>query len=275
MKLKVTILAVATLVVFSAFNFQQNQEIQFADSIEKAKFRKRNHNAFKEGEVLEYRLHYGIIDAGTAKLEVKKYHKKISGREVLHIVGTGKSRGAFDVFYKVRDRYETIIDKDGVFPWLFVRRVDEGGYKINQDYTFLQHKNKVNNGEGQIFDTPEGIQDMLSSFYYARTIDFSNAKKGQIFTIWSFVDDEVWPLKIKYAGKDQIKVGKKRYKALKFHPVIQAGRIFKKEDDLNVWISDDNNKIPLMAQAKVLVGSIKMELTKHEGLVSPLPVVKK
>lgn len=269
MKKLAFILPLLLMVSFSAFRSDSKADFIDGDAKETS-FRKVKHNAFKPGEVLEYRLHYGFLDAGIARLEVHKYSQKIAGREVYHIIGTGESKGSFDWFYKVRDRYETYLDVDGVFPWLFIRRVNEGGYIINQDYKFLQHKKKVDNGEGEVFDTPENIQDMLSAFYYARTIDFSNAKKGQIFTIWSFVDDEVWPLKIKYAGKDVVKVGKKKYKALKFHPVIQAGRIFKNEDDLNVWISDDGNKIPLMAQAKILVGSIKMELQDYEGLANPL-----
>lgn len=271
MKTKVILLLVVVFTITTAFNYEQHIHAQ---ENAYAKLPVIDNKAFKSGEVLEYRLHYGLINAGTAKLEVKTYPKKIAGREVYHVVGTGKSAGTFDWFFKVRDRYETYLDKDGIFPWLFVRRIDEGGYKKSQDYKFLQHKNKVDNGEGDVFDTPTGVQDMLSAFYYARTLDFSKAKVGQIYTIWSFVDDEVWPLKIKYAGKETIKVGKKKYKTLKFHPVVQAGRIFKKEEDLNVWISDDKNKIPLMAQAKVLVGSIKLELKKYEGLANPIAEVK-
>src|SRR6185369_16230899 len=82
--------------------------------------------AFKEGEILTYRLHYGFMDAGVAILEVKPEVMEISGRKVLHIVGNGFSKGSFDWFFKVRDRYETYLDKDASIPWLFVRRVEEG-----------------------------------------------------------------------------------------------------------------------------------------------------
>ena len=92
--------------------------------------------AFKEGEVLTYRLHYGFMDAGVAILEVKPDVMEISGRKVLHIVGNGFSRGSFDWFFKVRDRYETYIDEQSIVPWLFVRRVSEGSYTCKQDYIF-------------------------------------------------------------------------------------------------------------------------------------------
>ncbi len=255
---------------FSAFNTSKFDTIEIGN----VKFPKVENKAFKPGERLEYRLHYGFIDAGIAELTVEKLNKKINGRDIYHMVGKGRSKGTFDWFFKVRDRYETYVDAEGLFPWMFVRRVDEGGYKFSQDYVFYQHKQKVKTQDNKEFEVPLGVQDMLSAFYYARNMDFSKAKEGDVFTITTFVDDEVWPLKIKYAGKDIVKVNGKKYKALKFHPVIQTGRIFKDEDDLNVWISDDNNKVPLLAEAKILVGSIKMELEDYDGLASPLPRVK-
>ena len=260
MKLKNLILGATAALAFFSFTKQEAPKPELNNS--NPTLRNIDHNAFKAGEQLEYRLHYGVINAGTAKLEVKSLGKKIAGREVYHIVGSGRTKGPFDWVFKVRDRYETFLDVEGVFPWVFKRDVNEGGYTIKQNYKFAQTKNTVDNGEGKSFETPNGIQDMLSAFYYARAIDYSKATKGEIFTIWSFVDDEIWPLRIRYLGKDQIKVAGDEYKALKFCPVVQEGRLFENEDDVAVWISDDANKIPLLAQGKVLIGSVKMELTK-------------
>lgn len=230
--------------------------------------------SFKPGEKLHYKLSYGVVDAGVGTISLKSTDKDVFGRPLIHAVGIGRTLTVFDWFFKVRDRYETYIDKDGIFPWMFVRRVDEGGYIINQDYTFLQHRKKVNNGEGEYFKVPTGTQDMLSAFYYARSLDFSNAKKGDIFTITTFVDDELWDLKIKYKGKQYVKTSAGKFRCRKFVPIIQEGRIFKEEEDLNVWITDDNNKIPVLAKAKVLVGNIRMELTGYKGLANPVAKVK-
>lgn len=274
MKTKYIILSIAFIGMFSAFNTtEQEANAQITDT-NNFKLRNVDVSAFKPGEVLEYRLHYGVINAGTAKLEVNKMDKKIDGREAFHIVGTGQSRGAFDWFFKVRDRYETVFDAEGAFPWVFIRDVNEGGYKIKQNYKFAQKQNKVYNEKGKEFVAPEGIQDMLSSFYYARTIDFTNAKKGDIYTIWSFVDDQIWPLKIKFAGRETVKVEGNKFRAMKFHPVIQTGRLFKNEEDVSVWISDDINKIPILAEGKVMVGSVKMELTSYKGLAGPISKVE-
>lgn len=224
--------------------------------------------AFKEGEVLSYRLHYGIMDAGIAVLEVKPSVMEISGRKVYHIVGNGYSKGSFDWFYKVRDRYETFIDRDAMVPWMFVRRVDEGGVKFSQDYIFNHYTKKVDVGGGEKYDVPTGIQDMLSAFYAARNVDFTNAKEGDIFSINSFIDKELWPLKIKFAGRETIETAIGKFSCLKFRPIVQKGRVFKSEEDLNIWITDDKNHVPLRAQAKILIGSIKMDITAATGLAN-------
>jgi len=226
--------------------------------------------AFKKGEKLVYRIHYGVIDAAEAVLEVKNIDKKIGSRSVYHIVGTGKSKSAFDWFFKVDDLYQTYIDEKSMVPWLFIRRVNEGGYIIKQDYLFNQYKKTVNNGDGKTFNVPANVHDMLSAFYYARCMDFSNAKVGDIFSVNSFVDNELFLLKIKFMGKETIETDLGKIKCLRFHPVIQTGRIFANEEDLSIWISDDKNHIPIMGEAKILFGSLKMDLQSYEGLLNPL-----
>lgn len=226
--------------------------------------------AFQVGEKLRYRVTYGFMDAGEAVMEVKSTSKKGGDRELLQLVGTGRTLGGFNAFFKVTDRYESYIDKKGCFPWYFVRRVDEGGYKLNQDYVFKQDKYKVDNGEGKEFKTPLGIQDMISSFYYARTLNFKNLKKNDVIEFKCFMDDEIFNLKIKYVGDEQIHIRKGRFNCLKFVPVVQTGRIFKSENDLNFWVTKDENRIPILVKAKIPVGIVKLHLVDWEGLKNEL-----
>lgn len=234
----------------------------------------KSNEAFKAGEILSYRLHYGVMDAGVILMEVKPEVIEIAGRKVYHIVGNGYSKGTFDWFFKVRDRYESFIDKEAMLPWMFVRRVNEGGYVINQDYTFNHYTNKVDVGNGEKVEVPEGTQDMISAFYSARNLDLTNAKIGDVFTINSIVDKEIWPLKIRYVGKEKITCDIGTYNCVKFRPIVQKGRIFKREDDLNVWLTDDKNHVPLCAQAKLLVGSIKLDIVSAKNLANPTSQVK-
>ncbi|MFT7079023.1 MAG: hypothetical protein ACJAZC_000551 [Cryomorphaceae bacterium] len=266
---QIALFTISTLLTVSVFSQKRPPKVSL-DTLPVMDLPAIDQIAFGEGEYLRFRLHYGLIDAGEAELNVYKSNKKYEGRDALHVVGTGKTLGAFNWFFKVRDRYETYLDEEGVFPWEFVRDIREGGYEKQQTYSFHQHKAAVSTNKGDTFKIPPLSQDMLSSFYFARTIDFSNARIGEVFTIPTFVDGEEYPLKIRYLGKENLKSRTGTYRCLKFVPVVQEGRVFKEEEDMTVWITDDKNKIPVLAQAKVLVGSIKMELVEYHNLSNPI-----
>jgi len=233
----------------------------------------KKNSAFREGEELQYRLHYGLIDAGEAILQVKPELMEFGGRKVYHIVGRGYTTGSTDWFFKVRDRYETYLDKEALLPWYFVRRVDEGGMQFSQDYVFDHYANKVNIGNNQNFDVPIGIHDMVSAFYAARSLDLSKAQPGDIFSLSCFMDKEIWPLKIKFIKREILKTDVGKIRSLVFRPVVQKGRVFKQEDDLTIWISEDNNHIPLRVEAKILIGSIKMDLKSYKNIATGLSLV--
>ncbi len=225
--------------------------------------------AFAPGEVLVYRVHYGFIDAGEARLEVSKDYKDFGGRACYHVIGTGRSMGAFDWFFKVRDSYESYIDTQALVPWLFIRRVNEGGYTINQNVSF-NHFKKTATSEKKTIATPSKVQDLVSSFYYARTIDFSTAIPGDTFVIHTYLDDETFPLTIKFLGRETIKTGKGKFRCIMFRPMLLEGRVFKEKEGMTVWVTDDKNRIPVRAQADILVGSVKMDLKGYEGLLNPI-----
>lgn len=264
-----TLLALSVLIHCSVFSQKRPPEASL-DTLPVLSLPAINQSAFGEGEYLRFRLHYGLIDAGEAELNIYKSKREYEGRQALRVVGTGKTLGAFNWFFKVRDRYETYLDEQGIFPWEFVRDIREGGYEKYQTYRFHQEKAAVSTNKGDTFKIPPLSQDMLSSFYFARTLDFSNARIGDVFTIPTFVDEEEYPLKIRYLGKENLKSRTGTYRCLKFVPVVQEGRIFEEEEDMIVWVTDDKNKIPVLAQAKVLVGSIKMELVEYRNLSNPI-----
>src|SRR5688572_9890154 len=263
--------AAAALVILCSASFETSRSQVIAQGMENSNTDQlpvKTNTAFREGEVLTYRMHYGLINAGVAVLEVKPDIINVNGRKVYHIVGTGYTTGTTDWFFKVRDRYETYMDKDALLPWLFVRRVDEGGYKFSQDYVFNHYTRKVDVGNSEKYDVPQGVQDMVSAFYAGRNLDLSNAKEGEIISMPCFVDKEVWPLQIRYVGKEVIETELGNYRCLKFQPIVQKGRVFKKEEDMTVWISDDDNHIPMRVKANVLDGSIKMDITSAKNLAN-------
>jgi len=229
--------------------------------------RKITNDAFRPGEVLKFRIHYGIVDAGEATLEVKNDLQNFGGRECYHVVGTGKSVGAFNWFFKVRDRYESVVDKEAILPWLFIRRVNEGGYIINQNVSFNHYTDSAKS-ETKTISIPDNTQDLISSFYYARTIDFTAAKEGDIFQITGYLDDGIIPLNLKFIGRETIESKKGKFRCIKLRPMLQEGRVFKDQEDMTIWVSDDKNKIPIRVQTDILIGSIKMDLEDYSNLAN-------
>ncbi|MBL0340244.1 MAG: DUF3108 domain-containing protein [Bacteroidetes bacterium] len=133
----------------------------------------------------------------------------------------------------------------------------------------MQSSEKTATSDKLTINVPEYVQDLVSAFYYARTLDFVNALPGAEFPINAYLDDEVFPLTIKYVGKETIKTKFGNVKCIKFRPVLLEGRVFKEEEDMTIWVSDDKNKIVIRAEAKILVGSIKMDLKGYSGLANP------
>jgi hypothetical protein len=238
--------------------------------------RSRNikNDAFKCGEKLVYRIHYGFIDAGLATIKIQDSLVPLLGRKAYHVVGTGVSTGVVGAVFPVDDRYETYIDAQAICPLMFIRRVNEGGFKIKQDMLFDQDYQMVNSS-GKKYKVPPYIQDMLSAFYFSRTFDYTNEKPGKVDSVVTLVDDQIWSLKIKFVRRDTISSDVGKICCMVFEPLVQKGRIFKHNDDLQVWISDDKNHIPIRAQANILVGSIKLDIVSWSGLANNAAVAKK
>lgn len=234
-----------------------------------APLRKIDNHAFKLGEILEYRIHYGFVEAGEARLEMKSEYSLVNNRKCFHVIGIGQTRGAFDWFFKVRDRYESYFDSEAIMPWIFIRKIEEGSYSKSQNVTFNHYKNTATS-EKVTIPVTDYVQDLVSAFYYARTLDFTNAKPGAIFPIDAYLDDEVFQMNIKYIGKEKISTKLGHFDCIKFRPLLLEGRVFKEEEDMTVWVTDDANRIVVRAEAKILVGALKMDLKGYSGLANPL-----
>ena len=127
----------------------------------------------------------------------------------------------------------------------------------------------VENGN-KYYKVEPNTQDLLSAFYYARTLDMGNIGVGQEFEIQTFFDREMYPLKFKYLGKEVVKTKLGLFNCLKFRPMVEKGRVFKEEEDMTLWVSDDQNKVPIRLKTDLLVGSIEMDLVEYKNLVKPL-----
>lgn len=237
-------------------------------------------SSFKGGEWFKFRIHYGIFNASEATLHVKE--KKYKGKEVFHVVGKGKSTGLLDLFFKVDDRYESYFDRKDGKPYRFLRKIDEGGHTKNIEILFDHNKKealvKDKKRKRESTHKIQGkVQDMMSAYYYLRNnINAATLKKGDEIKMDMFFDKENYKFKMKFLGKETLKTKFGRVPCLKFRPYVQSGRVFKEEESLTVWVSNDKNKMPIRIKADIIVGSIKADLDAYSGLKHPFKIeVKK
>ncbi|MBW6491611.1 MAG: DUF3108 domain-containing protein [Lentimicrobium sp.] len=237
-------------------------------------YRYVENTAFARGEKLTFRVYYqsfvtGKVTAGEARLEVKDKPVTQNGRSTYHIVGTGESKGAFNLFFKVNDRFETFIDDQALIPWYFIRRTREGGYKKDDEVTFHQN-NGIAVSRNAVKKIPENAQDILSVFYYARTLDITGVQPNESFPLSFFLDDSLYVSKIVFLGREQVKTSLGTFNCLKFKPMVIKGDVFAEPYPMVLWITDDKNRLPVMVSSAVIVGSVKMELISYEGLKNTL-----
>ncbi|MGD1007127.1 MAG: DUF3108 domain-containing protein [Ignavibacteriaceae bacterium] len=248
-----------TLVILLLFMFSF-----LVNSQNKNEFRKVDNKAFKVGEKLTFDVKYGFVTAGIATMAIPGI-KKISGRDAYNITFDVNSVPSFDWIYKVRDHYETYMDADGLFPWRFEQHIREGSYSRDFSAFFDQRDGKAKTTEGE-YKIPKNVNDIVSAFYYARTLNFSKLNVGGTIRLENFYKDSVYTLDVKYLGKEQVTVAAGTFNCIIVEPIIIKGGLFKSEGSIYVWLSDDNLRIPVKVKTKIIIGSIDAVLTAYEGL---------
>jgi hypothetical protein len=226
--------------------------------------------SFKEGEKISYKVFYnmGALWVGAGEAVFTTTLEDYNGRKTYHVVGDGKTLKSYEWFYKVRDRYESYIDRETMLPHKFIRNVNEGGFKIYNNVSFNHAMGKAVSTNGS-YNVPKCVQDVLSTIYYARNIDYNKYKAGDKIPFSMFLDDQVYNLYIRYMGKERITTRYGTFNAIKISPLLIEGTIFKGGEKMVVWVSDDNNHIPLRVDSPILVGSIKVDMMGYENLRNP------
>ena len=237
----------------------------------------QSESSFQSGEWLKFKLNYsGWVKAGNATLEVKEATFK--NRSVCHVVGKGWTTGAIKWFFKVNDRYESYFDKATGLPYKFIRNINEGGHVKNRVIEFDYEKNSafVNDLRHKTKKTvsiTSDIQDMVSAYYYLRDhYDTETIKVGHTVKLKMFFDNEIFGFKLKFLGRETINTKFGNINCLKFRPYVMAGRVFHEEESVTLWVSADNNKIPIKIKADLRVGSLRSDLAAFKGLKYPFEI---
>ncbi len=234
--------------------------------------------AFQSGEQTVYKLYYNWkfiwLPAGEVTFEVFETDQEY------RLSAIGRTYSSYEWFFKVRDYYAAYVDKETLLPQLSIREVHEGGYHLYDKMTYDQDGRKITSLRGKSEEAAQSTNytlkncahDILSIVYYVRNIDFENYAAGSEFPIEIFMDKEVWPLKLSYLGKEEnIKIkGQGRFNTLKFRPQVISGNVFNDGAEMNIWVTNDQNRIPLLIESDVSVGSVKAVLKSWKGLRHPL-----
>ena len=229
---------------------------------------------FAAGEEITYKVFYNWNFVWLPAGEV--VFKTIEKDDLYHITATGRTYSTYEWFFKVRDKYEVFVDKETLLPVTSIRQVREGGYRLYDKIEFDHENKKLTSFRGKTkesatlrsFEVSDCMHDVLSIIYHARNIDYDNYQEGDTFPIKIFMDKEEWPLKVKYEGKDDNKKvkGRGRFKTIKFSPEVIVGDVFTEEAKMNVWATDDANRLPLLIESPVSVGSVKVVLKNYKNL---------
>jgi hypothetical protein len=238
---------------------------------------------FQAGEELVYKVYYNLnfvwIPAGEATFKVQDEGTRY------HFSATGVTYDSYEWFYKVRDYFDTYADKQTLLPQTSIRHIKENRYSIYDKVEFDQKNRKATYLRGQVqeratlngtIQLTDCMHDILSIVYYCRSLDYSSVQNGQDFPAKIMLDEEIFPLRYRFMTREEKSIrGLGKFNTLRFSPQVVAGNVFKENAQMKIWASDDANKVPLMIESPVAVGSVKIVLKSYKGLRYDLSAQKK
>ena len=247
--------------------------IQAQDTTKTINFRNIPNNAFKAGEKLDFDINYGFINAGTATMYVEPNTSNLNGRDCYLVKLNITSSPSFEFIYKFNELYKSYLDKQGLFPWMTEQDKTEG-----KDYKYMKTEFVQDNQTAIITERNANSEekkkevkidlytlDEIGAFYYARTLDMSGRQPGEVTILSYLAKDEVKELKIKYLGKENVETAAGNFRCVILQPMLKESSLASKVDDVTVWITDDENKIPVKIQMKIIIGAVKIELKSYQG----------
>lgn len=225
-------------------------------------------------EKLDYEINYAFVTGANMTLQTEEIEE--NGEKVFHMVAKGNTVGLVDKIYHIMEDYEAWSDPATLLPQHALKNVRESAeYKRYITYKFDHANHKVNSSRSGEHSIEKDCYDIVAACYKIRTMDIANMKPGETFRINTFFGEENWPLILKYTGTENVKVSKMgKIKCYKFVPIVEVSGVFTDKEALKLWVSADENKIPVRAQMSLVVGSAKVDLVKHSGLPHPLNFVK-
>lgn len=268
--IKKTLIFIAVFVMISLITLLDARLEKLTASMYQAKeLRYVPNEAFGYNEKLEYKVGYKFITAGTGFFHIQPNPVYKNGRECYDVRFEVRSLKSLEMLYKVRDRYRTVLDVAGIFPWEFEQNIREGNYKRDAKAVFDQVNNTAT-VKNKTYKTPDYVHDIVSAFFYVRTMDLKSMKNGHIFYLQNFFQDTTHTLGVKIHRRETIEVEAGKFKCIVIEPLVVQGGLFKNEGNIYIWVTDDERKIPVRVATRILIGMVGADLTKYSGTRGPV-----
>ncbi|MBE9535670.1 MAG: DUF3108 domain-containing protein [Proteobacteria bacterium] len=215
---------------------------------------------FSPGEKIDFVVSWMGIPAGTTTMSVIE-KKEDNPQKALTLSLETRSNKFMSSFYKVRNKIESLIDSEDFSAINFTARLQQGRRKKTKDIFFDGDNNKltfIKNGKKGVHDVPQKTFDSLSSFYYLRTKELIS---GEDIKINTFSNGKLYNVTVKILEKEKIKVKAGTFDTIKVQPLIKRNDVFLNKGDIFIWLTDDEEKIPVLIKTEVKIGHIVAELT--------------
>ena len=239
--------------------------------------------AYQAGEKLVFTMHYrwGSIDSDVGWANVVLDTTRLNGTKTFHTMVFGRTTRLFDIFFKVRENFQSWFTYDGLQPLRFTRDTHEGKYVARNTYTYRRGVMAQDHIAAEVYTSSKGDQslelpldkctfDLPALFYFARNMDFDKVVPEVKYPMTFAIDEDIYNVYFILRGRETINVkGLGTVRAIKFSAKLLSGNVFTGDADLDVWISDDENRIPVLFEAPILVGVASGRLKSAEGLKHP------
>ena len=238
--------------------------------------------AFKGGERMYFTMHYtwGMVntDVGTASVSLDDV--TFDGQKAYRCTVTGQTSRMFDYIFKVRENFSSWFTADALRPLKFTRDTFEGRYVAKNTYVY-DWDDAAPHIDADVYSSSSGQRypeipldpctfDLPSLFFFARNIDMTKVETGRRYPMTFAIDDDVYHVYFIFYGPEVIDVkGLGRVKTIRFAAKLLAGEVFTGEEDMMIWISDDENRLPVYFEAPILVGTATGRMSGCSGLKYP------
>ncbi len=238
-------------------------------------YRHIDQKALRRGEKMEYRVHYGMINAAEGIMQIDNRVHWMNRRPCYKVDVYGNTTGFFDMMLRVRDNWGSYIDTSAIVPQRAYRFIQEGKYK-KKEITDFYHKEKtaevhrLDKHTGKLlkkekFKVPSNVQDIVSGYYYLRTIDLDTIANGKVFNVKGFFDDTLYNMKVKMVGREKLKTKIGEFNTVVLSPIMPENSLFSGRNPIRAWLSDDKRKIPLKVKAQLVIGALEIDIKDYKS----------